>query len=83
MIQSKEVRRLEFRFLNFSCLHFLHGTFDEGSGAIFIFGLGLIKKDYVSCPSKCRYTYSGECCEGIDAGYTLYLPVHISGPFFE
>ncbi len=39
MIQSKEVWRFELRFLNFSCLYFWHGTFDEGSGAMFIFGL--------------------------------------------
>ncbi len=28
------------------------------------------------------YKFSGEYCEGIDAGYTLYLPIHVSGPFF-
>ena len=48
MIQSKEVRRFEFPFWNFSCLHFWHGAFDEGSRAIFIFSL------CTNCSFPCR-----------------------------
>ena len=81
MIQSKEVRRFEFLFLNFSCLHFWHGTFDEGSREIFILRL------CTNCSFPCRLLVLRlldswlNCKGGASTGISNFIPdVLITAP---